>query len=305
MILELNIYHFKEILFLILEEQVEMLLLNMFKLNGLLLLMMMMLFQLIILQNLTMKFKIIQIYLLLFLECLVKLVVVQLYHLNHFLHLFLVMLVIFIITIYYYLLILLFIIILIILLGISYALKRSLVKPFGQHEFYNGPREDYRLLNELHLCNHDILISQSITYYVRGYTLPNPPTFQTSIIKGIDSCDPDSYVEKYPAVYDFTFPENFYKFETYRHGIQGALLRAASTSCVDSVLFQNWIHVEFHFAASTTPQDVKKTFIQVLYTKIYIITYTYYYYLNTLIITISYNYNYFKIINYLKIIFVN
>ena len=92
--------------------------------------------------------------------------------------------------------------------------------------------------------------------------IPNPPILNTTIITGKNSCGKD-FIEQYPKPYDFIFPESRSKFETYRHGVQAALVRAAGTTCVDQVLFNNWIQVEFHFSSATKPHNSKRTFIQV------------------------------------------
>jgi hypothetical protein len=126
--------------------------------------------------------------------------------------------------------------------GISYAVRRSLLSPLGDHQFYNGPGEDFRLLHDLHSCTQDIVVIGSIGYYVRGWRAPDFEPIPSTIISGVNSCHSTQILERYSPPFDieFRFPE---KFQTLHNGLQEALIRTSKSPCIDPIFFRKWFKV--------------------------------------------------------------
>lgn len=126
-------------------------------------------------------------------------------------------------------------------IGISYAIRRHLLKPLGMHEFRNGPQEDYCLLHDLLFCSQDILVSGRIAYHVRGFTLPDYRRVDSSILLGKDSCDSREVIDNYVPPYDFKTAST--RLLSLFSGVQEASVRASESSCVDAFFFQKLIKV--------------------------------------------------------------
>jgi hypothetical protein len=125
------------------------------------------------------------------------------------------------------------------LLGISYALRRSLLAPFGPYQFYNGPGEDFRLLHTIS-NTHDILLIGTIGYYVRGWKIPNFKPQNTTVIPA--ALKPSQIHDRYPVPFDIKlhFPE---RFRSLSNGLQEALIQTSTIPCVDPIFFSKRFQV--------------------------------------------------------------
>ena len=155
--------------------------------------------------------------------------------------------------------------------GISFAVQRKVLKPVGIHEFVPGDGEDFKLLADLHQCNSSIVVSNKITYLVKGHVL-TPNQVKTWIgantsfaLPGLNTCDRDSIIQPFHAPWlGFTFPESDdLVYQSYIAGLKQALKRTIFSDCVDAYIFSK-IRTELHFHIATEVSDPSMLFVQVI-----------------------------------------
>ena len=167
--------------------------------------------------------------------------------------------------------------------GISFALKRELVAPFGTFSFPTGSNEDYCMLYNIRNAGHTLVVSPTITYLVKG----QQEMYQSELRRtnggvstginrsafwfGANSFPSDCAQKQLPVAaadknspnyLGFIFPESgHYIFQQNIDGLKRSLAFAADQGCLMAWLLKK-MNIEIHFSYQT-PIPKKRPFIQV------------------------------------------
>eukprot|EP00602_Paraphysomonas_sp_CaronLab_P003614 CAMPEP_0185030452 /NCGR_PEP_ID=MMETSP1103-20130426/17436_1 /TAXON_ID=36769 /ORGANISM="Paraphysomonas bandaiensis, Strain Caron Lab Isolate" /LENGTH=678 /DNA_ID=CAMNT_0027565603 /DNA_START=60 /DNA_END=2093 /DNA_ORIENTATION=- len=147
--------------------------------------------------------------------------------------------------------------------GISFAVRRVVVTPLGNHKFVDGPAEDYKFLHDMVRGGLEVVLSGSVAYLVKGnYIKPEIPMAST-IVHLIDNNETEFQQPILRPILGFDFPEkDSIFFGSNIRGLQQSLERLRGVGCIDSVFFDA-MAVEVHFGFKTPVVDEKKLLIQV------------------------------------------
>eukprot|EP00602_Paraphysomonas_sp_CaronLab_P010025 CAMPEP_0185037044 /NCGR_PEP_ID=MMETSP1103-20130426/30923_1 /TAXON_ID=36769 /ORGANISM="Paraphysomonas bandaiensis, Strain Caron Lab Isolate" /LENGTH=657 /DNA_ID=CAMNT_0027574841 /DNA_START=76 /DNA_END=2049 /DNA_ORIENTATION=+ len=146
--------------------------------------------------------------------------------------------------------------------GISFALKRHLVKPFGRHAFTAGGAEDFCMLFDLRNSGTNMIMSPAIGYLVKG---PKPQyssmltnfTASRRVIEFTgpplvppDTCLTDANKSRTP----FLYPDvDSTMFGANVVGANRSILAAAHKGCMTPFLWRNPVKIYFSINTPITP----------------------------------------------------